>query len=48
MKPPYTVHVDPDKAVELAELGAIILLLDVPHGTVVGIDQQVKSLLGIV
>jgi hypothetical protein len=44
MKSPYTVHIDPDKARELAESGAILLLLDVPHGTVVGIDQQVKTL----
>ena len=44
MKSPYTVHIDPDKARELAESGAILLLLDVPHGTVVGIDQQVKIL----
>ena len=44
MKSPYTVHIDPDKARELAESGAILLLLDVPHGTVVGIDQQVKNL----
>ena len=43
MKSPYTVHIDPDKARELAESGAILLLLDVPHGTVIGIDQQVED-----
>ena len=48
MKSPYTVHIDPDKARELAESGAVLLLLDVPHGTVVGIDQQVKTLSYIV
>ena len=48
MKSPYTFRIDPDKARELAESGAVLLLLDVPHGTVVGIDQQVKTLCYIV
>ena len=39
--PPYTVDLDPDQARELAQSGAALLMLDVPPGTVVGIDQQV-------
>ena len=31
----------PDQARELAQSGAALLMLDVPAGTVVGIDQQV-------
>ena len=44
MEAPYKVQVDPEKARELAQSGAIILLLDVPNGTVIGIDQQVSVL----
>ena len=43
MDDPYKVHIDPQRATELAQSRAIILLLDVPNGTVVGIDQQVRS-----
>lgn len=42
MHAPYKVHIDPARATELAQSGAIILLLDVPNGTVVAIDQQVS------
>ena len=35
------MQLDPDKARELAECGASILLLDVPAGTRVGLDHQV-------
>ena len=44
MEAPYKVQVDPEKARELAQCGAVILLLDVPNGTVIGIDQQVSGL----
>ena len=43
MDAPYKIHMDPARATELAQSGAIILLLDVPNGTVVGIDQQVAN-----
>ena len=43
MTAPYQVHMDPERATELAQSGAIILLLDVPNGTVIGIDQQVGT-----
>lgn len=39
---PYSVNVSPEKAKELAESGGALLLLDVPAGTIFGIDQQVK------
>jgi hypothetical protein len=39
--PPYTVALDPDQARRLATTGAALLLLDVPAGTLLGIDQQV-------
>ena len=39
---PYSVPIGPDRARELAQGGATLLLLDVPAGTVVGIDQQVR------
>ena len=42
MDAPYKVHIDPERATELAQSGATILLLDVPNGTVIGIDQQVS------
>ena len=42
MDAPYKIQIDPERATELAQSGAIILLLDVPTGTVVGIDQQVS------
>uniref|UniRef100_A0A383WLT7 AAR2 splicing factor homolog n=1 Tax=Tetradesmus obliquus TaxID=3088 RepID=A0A383WLT7_TETOB len=38
---PYSVQLDPDTARKLASHGATILLLDVPLGMPVGIDQQV-------
>jgi hypothetical protein len=38
---PYTVSLDPDQARQLATAGAALLLLDVPEGTLLGIDQQV-------
>lgn len=41
---PYSVNISPDQAKELAEIGGSLLLLDVPEGTVVGIDQQVRKL----
>ncbi|EIE22542.1 AAR2-domain-containing protein [Coccomyxa subellipsoidea C-169] len=37
---PYSVDISPERAKELAEVGGALLLLDVPAGTVVGIDQQ--------
>jgi len=37
------LQLDPDKARELAESGASILLLDVPAGTRVGLDHQVGA-----
>ena len=43
MDAPYKVDMDPARATELAQNGAIILLMDVPNGTVVGIDQQVAN-----
>ena len=45
MEAPYKVQLNSEKARELAQSGAIILLLDVPNGTVIGIDQQVGVLL---
>lgn len=39
----YTVDLDPDTARNLAQQGATVLLLDVPEGTVVGVDQQVRA-----
>ena len=41
---PYRVNVSPEKAKELAESGGALLLLDIPAGTVVGIDQQVRKM----
>ena len=32
MDDPYKVHIDPQRATELAQSRAIILLLDVPNG----------------
>lgn len=40
---PYTVHLDPDSARNLATHGASILLLGVPLGTPIGLDQQVST-----
>ncbi|KAL4437251.1 hypothetical protein ABPG75_004390 [Micractinium tetrahymenae] len=37
---PYTVRLDADSAWELAQRGGTILLLDVPEGAAVGVDQQ--------
>lgn len=39
----YSVQISQQTAKELIRNGATILLLDVPVGTVVGIDQQVSS-----
>lgn len=38
---PYSVSLHPDQARQLAINGAALLLLDVPLGTLLGIDQQV-------
>ena len=38
---PYSVSLDPERARQLAASGAALLLLDVPQGTLLGIDQQV-------
>ena len=40
---PYTVRLDAEAARELAARGAAIVLLDVPPGTAVGIDQQARG-----
>jgi hypothetical protein len=37
----YSVNVDQDLAKRLTRDGATLLMLDVPTGTVIGIDQQV-------
>ncbi|GFH24152.1 uncharacterized protein HaLaN_21887 [Haematococcus lacustris] len=37
---PYSLRLDPETARELATVGAALLLLDVPVGTLIGIDQQ--------
>ena len=37
------MQISPDKARELAQRGASILLLDVPEGTRVGLDHQVGA-----
>lgn len=41
MDPPYRVALDPEHARQLASTGASLLLLGVPQGTLLGIDQQV-------
>ena len=41
---PYEVRLDPDSARRLATEGCTLLLLDVPPGTLIGIDHQVKHL----
>lgn len=38
---PYAVRMDPDYARQLATNGATLLLLDVPEGTLVGLDRRV-------
>lgn len=38
---PYTVRLDAESARELAQRGGTILLLGVPEGAAVGMDQQV-------
>jgi hypothetical protein len=38
---PYAVQLDADTARRLAENGATVLMLGVPPGTLIGIDQQV-------
>lgn len=40
MAQPYTLKVDNNTARELATKGATLVLLDVPEGTVIGMDQQ--------
>lgn len=42
MAAPYTVSLDPERARQLAATGASLLLLDVPQGTLLGVDQQVR------
>lgn len=42
-KAPYSVQLDPDSARNLAAHGASILLLDVPLGAPIGMDQQVSD-----
>jgi A1 cistron-splicing factor AAR2 len=37
---PYTVHMDPDLARNLAQQGATVLMLGVPAGAIVGVDHQ--------
>ena len=44
MGTPYDVRLDADKAKELTERGGALLLLDVPAGTNMAIDQQVSAL----
>lgn len=39
------MQIDPDKALKLAQRDASILLLDVPAGTRVGLDHQVRMYL---
>ena len=41
----YSVQIDQDLAKRLTRDGATLLLLDVPAGTVIGIDQQVNLLI---
>ena len=36
----YQVNMDPEQAKQLAQQGATLLLLDVPQGTALGVDQQ--------
>eukprot|EP00877_Chromochloris_zofingiensis_P000739 jgi/Chrzof1/10666/Cz05g07160.t1 len=38
---PYTVTLDADSARQLASNGAAVLLLGIPQGTLIGVDQQV-------
>ena len=42
MSEPYQVRLDANTARELATKGSTIVLLDVPEGTVIGMDQQVS------
>lgn len=42
MSAPYTVRLDQEAARELAQRGATLLLLGVPEGAAVGIDQQAR------
>lgn len=37
---PYTVRLDAESARELAQRGGTVLLLDVPEGSAIGVDQQ--------
>lgn len=39
---PYTVTLDADSARQLASNGAAVLLLGIPQGTLIGVDQQVR------
>lgn len=39
----YTVNVDQSSAKHLTRDGGTLLLLEVPQGTVVGVDQQVSA-----
>lgn len=40
---PYVVSLEDDAALQLTQHGAAVLLLDVPEGTIIGIDQQVRE-----
>jgi hypothetical protein len=46
--PPYAVRLDPATARSFAVNGATILLLDVPEGTPIGLDQQVRVVVCVV
>ena len=41
----YKVEMDQNVAKEMLQTGGFLLLLDVPQGTVVGLDQQVTRCL---
>ena len=43
MAAPYKVSMDPEQARRLATTGVSLLLLDVPQGTLLGVDQQVQA-----
>lgn len=45
MAAPYSVQMDAQAAQSLAEAGAALLLLDVPQGSFMGIDHQVRTYL---
>jgi hypothetical protein len=43
MSEPYSVQIDGTTARDLAEKGGAFLFLDVPPGTYIGIDHQVRQ-----